>query len=65
MLSLVGRIPFPLYLRLREPREARNKWIHQLAPVSADTAGNAFAVAQDLLELTEGVSLAIPIVLQL
>jgi hypothetical protein len=65
MLSLVGRIPFPLYLRLREPRDARNKWIHQLAPVSADTAGNALAVAQDMLELTEGVSLAIPIVLQL
>jgi hypothetical protein len=60
MLSLLEQIPFSLYRRLSEVRAARNKWIHDLRPVSAETTLTAMSVAEDMLEVVHGVSLSMP-----
>jgi hypothetical protein len=58
MLSLHDRLPLELYRDLSTVRVARNKWIHDLDPVSADTAGRALAVAEEMLRLVEQIDLS-------
>ena len=58
ILSLLDRLPLDLFRNLSKVRGARNKWIHDLAPVPAGTAHLALEVAEDMLRLVEGLDIA-------
>jgi hypothetical protein len=53
MLSLLDELPMDLFQKLSQVRVARNKWIHDLVPVSAQNADLAVQVAADMLRLVE------------
>jgi len=60
-LTCLGLLPFPLYKPLNQVREARNKWMHELRPVTRDAASQAVQLAQDMLRQVEGIDLTIPV----
>jgi hypothetical protein len=60
VLSLVDRLPFTLYPGLNAARSARNKWVHDLSPVSHQTAATAIETAEQMLAHVDGVELLLP-----
>lgn len=65
MLSLVGRLPLHLYKELTKARKTRNRWVHDLAPVSREAAQSSVKAAEQMLRFVEGVDLEIPLNLSL
>jgi hypothetical protein len=59
LLSLLGLLPFELYLHLRECPTARNRWIHGEAEPSAESAHLTVSSLGELFELVEGVPLRV------
>jgi hypothetical protein len=60
-LTCLSLLPFPLYKPLNQVRDARNKWMHELRPVTRDAASQAVQLAQDMLRQVEGIDLTIPV----
>lgn len=56
---VVGELPKDLHEQLDTVRRARNKWIHELKPVSADDADAALALVRALLKRVESIELHI------
>jgi hypothetical protein len=54
MLSFAGYIPQDVYTNLTSARKARNDWMHNLKPVSADDASLASGVCEKLLKQVKG-----------
>lgn len=65
ILSLTEQIPFQLYRELTNARSARNHWVHDLEPVSRESAQASVKVAEQMFRLVEDVDLEIPLNLQL
>jgi hypothetical protein len=65
ILSLVGHLPLELYQELTKARKARNRWVHDLKPVSRQSAEASGKVAEQMLRLVEDVDLEVPASLQL
>jgi hypothetical protein len=61
VLCFTGKLPHDLYLRLGQVRKARNQWIHDVEPVSMQTAHESAKVAEEMLRLVEGVDLYLPL----
>lgn len=61
ILSLTERLPFSLYRDVLELRKARNYWIHDLKPVSRDTAALAVKTSETILLLVESLKLKVPL----
>lgn len=62
-LALAGVIDHALYNEIRISRAARNKWVHGLAPVSADALCSAVWAFERLFMLSTGIQLAVPLTL--
>ena len=61
MLSIVDRIPHQLYKDIDRVRGQRNKWIHDLGPVSADDASLSLSAAQHMIYLVDKIFLSVPL----
>jgi len=61
ILSLTERLPFSLYGDLLKIRKVRNDWIHDLEPVSRETAALAIQTSEEMLSLVEGLRLKVPL----
>jgi hypothetical protein len=61
ILSLADRLPFPLYQEILEGSKVRNNWLHKQEQVSPADAEGAINAAQYLFELTEGITLNLPL----
>lgn len=61
ILSLAGILSFELYKDMQLVRKARNNWIHNLSPVSRETAELSIKVAATLLYYFERIYLSFPI----
>jgi hypothetical protein len=59
VLSLLGLLPFDLYLAARECAKARNDWVHDEQEPSGDVAHRAVAGLGRLFELVEDVPLRV------
>jgi hypothetical protein len=57
ILSLLGKIPPDLYRRLAPVRQARNRWMHRLAPINAVESAQGLQLAFDLLRHVYGIDL--------
>lgn len=64
-LVCLEQLPFALYKPLNQVRDARNKWMHELRPVTRDAAHSALQLAQGMLRQIEGIDLSIPVQTQL
>ena len=64
-LSLKNNLPFPIYQKLDEVRQERNKWLHYLAPISRKIALQSVEVAGQMLNIAEGLNLEVPLVLSI
>jgi len=56
-LSLLDVLPFDLYMRMVDVRKRRNKWVHELQPVSRVDAETAVKLAANMLKSAEGIDL--------
>jgi hypothetical protein len=59
-LSLLGELPFDLYQDLNSARQARNKWVHELRPVSYTVAAEAMTTAERMLKLVHDIEIVLP-----
>lgn len=57
VLSLLDRLPFPLYKAAIDCAHARNKWLHAEEPPTLETSTVALKACGDLFELVDGVAL--------
>jgi hypothetical protein len=56
-LSLLDVIPFEMYRRLGPVRKARNRWMHELRPITVNDSFQALQLAFDLLRFAYGIDL--------
>lgn len=61
VLSLTERLPYDTYKELSEIRQARNRWVHDLEPVTRETALTAMRVTGEMLHLVEDIDLELPL----
>lgn len=59
VLSLAGILDHDLYTKLASSRNARNKWLHNLAPISDRMAAEAIQTAQQFIKEVCGIDLSI------
>ena len=62
ILSLTNSLPFSLYENLSRVRQARNDWLHGLKPLSRETAVLSVSVAEQMLNLVDGLNLRVPLI---
>jgi hypothetical protein len=57
ILSLLDVLPDEIYRRLKPVRQARNEWMHQLEPVSANASARSLSTTFDLLRHVHRIDL--------
>jgi len=65
ILSLADQLPFELYQKLSEARDARNRWLHELRPVSRDDGLRAVETAEQMLRMVDEIDLKLSLVSRL
>lgn len=65
MLSLGDVLPVDLYERMSLVRKSRNKWVHELRPVTGLTAAEAITTVEHLLVLVQDLEFRTPKTLSL
>ncbi len=61
ILSLLDIIPVVLYQSLTRVRRTRNKWLHDLDPISRAEAEEAVQLSERMMNLVEAIDLSVPL----